>query len=176
MSVITNCIRPRSNHLEVLDDIFDQADVEACIVGLNKKLLNNAVFNNGSKSLVAMVTKDTSGIKVQIESFGKATGRIGQELDFTFVANRFTPGVHNEGVVNGNACDEINTLGLEIICLLDVAGKMALGTSRCESTGNAKEDSTLLFSKKLASVVSLGRGRSLYFHVGNTIAYLEKGS
>lgn len=73
----------------------------------------------------------------------KERGRGGTYNIVTLDAICFSPGAHDEGVVVRNDGDDINTLGFELVEVVDVAGKMGGGAGGGEGAGHGEEDDFL---------------------------------
>src|SRR5690606_34699254 len=56
-----------------------------------------------------------------------------------FHTQAFAPGSHHKRIVDGNAPDLVDSLGLEIVCCLKITRKMLLGASRGKGARHRKQ-------------------------------------
>lgn len=110
-----------------------------CLV-LDKDRLDDSVLNDGGVARRTVTSEQTGGIEAQAGLVRKVPIVVCQDVDervVPFVV--FFPSFGREDIVHSNDVDALNTLGGELVGLLDVSWNLARAW-RCECAWNANND------------------------------------
>lgn len=93
---------------------------------LDKELADDTALDDESVSLRAVVAEQSSGVKALTDSLGKSTSVVSKEVNVggRGAAELLLPSIDGELVIDGNNVDVLDTLGLEFLGLLNVAGNL----------------------------------------------------
>jgi acetylornithine deacetylase/succinyl-diaminopimelate desuccinylase-like protein len=128
--------------LQLTDRGFRARDLELA-GGLDVELLDCALLEDHGEALVALSQAELRSVHLQAELAGEIAVAVGQHHDLARGALGLAPGVHHERVVHGHARDEVDTLGLEGLGVLDVPRKVLVGACRCERPRDSEEHDLL---------------------------------
>lgn len=167
----------RSTNLKMLLDVFNETDVQTCLVGLNKELLDDTALDNGSKALETVASECTGGIEIQLHCLGELSLAVCKQFDFSVAAGSFAPSVHNKRVVHRNTCNKVDAfVRLEFLGLLDVTRQMRLGAARRKRAGHAEKYGLVHVSKQVLNVDRVGGRFALDSNAWQMIASFNEAS
>lgn len=112
--------------LDSLEDVVRRSYGDIGCVALDEELSYDTTLNDECVALRSVVSEQSSGVEALTDGAGESTSVIGKEVDVgcRSAAKLFLPGVDRELVVDSNHVDVLNTLGLEFLGLLNVAGNL----------------------------------------------------
>ena len=107
--------------------------------GFDIELFDDAVVDDHRETLAALAHAEGSAVHGQAHGFGEGAVAVGEHGDGRAGIGILAPGAHHEGVVDRRAGDLVDALGLEILGLVDEAGKMLGRAGRGESAGDREK-------------------------------------
>jgi len=111
--------------------------------GLRPNIFHNEVIDD--KGIAASTGTQAMGREIEDVAYllGPSNISVSGGDDLVFEALDTRPAAQDERVVGGDDDDDIDSLGLELVVLLDVRRQMVHMTSGGEGSGNSKEDDLL---------------------------------
>src|SRR5216683_1864166 len=129
---------------------------------LDIERLHGAVLDQHRIALRADTETGPTQVDVEPDRAGEVAAAVGQHHDLVADILRLAPGTHHRLVVDRNAGDRVDALGLEIGSLFDKARHMALRTGRGEGARH-REQHHLLATEELFGADVLGAFRGHEF-------------
>jgi len=157
-----------SKHLT--EDLVDNRDTHASVVGLNVGLLDLAILNDQGVTLAAVVAEDGGGIEIEVESLGELAVGVGKEADTALLVSVkiVGPCLHDKGVVDR---DDEDITGILELLVVDVTGNVGFGARRTESSRDTNDKTLALEDLGDGDLVA---GRVLHqLNVRNRVADLN---
>uniref|UniRef100_A0A0N4Z5J1 Type VI secretion system secreted protein VgrG n=1 Tax=Parastrongyloides trichosuri TaxID=131310 RepID=A0A0N4Z5J1_PARTI len=142
--------------------------MQAAVV-INVQLFDNAVFQQGGKTLGAHAQAFGRQVKFQTQCFGPDSAAVSQQTHFAIDVQGLAPSAHHERIVHSHAPDLIHTSGLELVCLGDKAWQVLLGAGGGESAGNGKHGNFLAFNQ-ISHLKVVGAHRAAFCGGFNVLA------
>ena len=116
---------------EGFEHLLGTADIE--LHGLfDGHMRDGPVIDDQCEALSSSAESDSGSVHFKTQGLCEFSVSIGQQCDVVSCAPVFRPGVHDKGVVDGHAGDDINALGLDVGGVTDEPWKMLLGAGGCE--------------------------------------------
>src|SRR3569832_2594056 len=103
-----------------------------CTSFLDVELLNNSIVNNHSVTLAALAHAEARAVHLKAHRLGEVAIAIGQHADLAVRLLILAPGVHHERVIDGDAGDFVDALGLQCVEILHEARDVLGRASRRE--------------------------------------------
>src|ERR1700687_1507014 len=115
---------------------------------LDIERLHNAIFDQHGVALRADAHAFLDAIKLEADRLDEIGIAVAEHHDFAVALMLLAPSAHHKGVVDRDACDRIDALGLERGCVSDIARQMALRAGAGISAGH-REQHDLLAAEQL---------------------------
>mmetsp|Transcript_249 Transcript_249/g.827 ORF Transcript_249/g.827 Transcript_249/m.827 type:complete len:237 (-) Transcript_249:36-746(-) len=102
-----------------------------------------AVVDDHGVALGAHVAELVRGVELHIQGLGELAAGVREHGDLALGLLLLAPGLHDEGVVHGDARDDLGAGRLQLLGALDVARQVLLGAGRREGAGHGEKDALL---------------------------------
>src|SRR5262245_10484550 len=131
-----------TGRLQLADRRFGARDLELP-GGLDVDLLDDAVLDDHREALVPRAEAELRAVHLEAELPRELAVTVREHHHLARGSLGLSPRVHHEGIVHGDAGDEVDALRLDGVGVLDVAGQVLVRAGGGEGARHAEEDDLL---------------------------------
>ena len=111
------------------------------------RCLDDAILDDGREALAARAHAELARVELESECARILAVAVREHLHLAGGLARFAPSLHHEHVVDGHAGDGVDTLGLQLLDVVDEAGQVLGRARRRERAGHGKQHDLLATEK-----------------------------
>jgi len=125
---------------ELGENLVSGGDGELAGVGLDSDALDLVIFSDDDIAFGAGSTEDGGSIERETDGLREGSGVVSDEVNLgAFGSEGLLPCFCDENIVDGEDVNFVDTLGLELLVVVDVTGNLGVAGA-CESARDTNDD------------------------------------